>query len=212
MESRASGPLTAVCPGQGRGVARGDVPGSRCKRLIPLRAWALPLLVVSSFFAVASPAAAVAELPQDIRYHVVFGSRNWTVRWQARAFEQGGLYRLYAGQSRDSLRLVDVQNAVRGIGSYQFSDGPDGSTQLYYQLRYLIPDGEELVLGTLRLDLEGLGSLPVSVELGGPGLKALHEVWSPLSLASNRLVRTLEAGLPRAEPPRPEVPPPRPGV
>jgi len=154
----------------------------------------------------------VAELPQDIRYHVVFGSRDWTVRWQAEAFEQGGLYRLYAGRSQHSLSLVDVQHAVRGIGSYQYSDGPDGSTQLYYQLRYVAPDGDELVLGTLRLDLEGVVPLPVSVELDGPGIKALHEVWSSLSLTSNRITQYRVAGLPKAEPPRPEVPPPRPVV
>ncbi len=209
MESRRSGPLTAVLLRGRCGVAPTEVSGSRRKRLIPTRAWALPLLLLSSLVAVASPAAATAELPQDIHRHVVFGQRGWTVRWQARAFEQGGFYRLYAGQSQDGLRLVDVQHTVRGIGNYQYSDGPDGSPQLYYQLRYVAPGGEELVLATLRLELGGLGSLPVSIGQDGTDFKALHEVRSPLSLASRRLAQQRGAGLPTAESIQPEVPPPK---
>ncbi len=212
MGSQKSAPLRAVRPGVLRGVARGDVPGWRRKRLIPRRAWALPLLVLSSLFAVASPAAATAQLSQEIRRNVVFGQRGWTIRWQARAFEPGGFYRLYVGQSQDNLRLVDVQQSVLGIGNYQYSDGPDGATQLYYQLRYVAQGGDELILGTLRLDLDGVGSLPASIGQDGSDFKALHEVGSPLSLVSKRLAHQPEAGLPKTESAQPEVPPPRPGV
>lgn len=212
MGSQQSGPQRAVRLGVLRGVARGEVPGFWIKRLNLRRVWALPLLVLSSLLAVAAPAAATEELSREIRRNVVFGQRGWTVRWQARAFEQGGFYRLYVGRSQDSLRLVDVQHTVRGVGNYRYNDRLDGSARLYYQLRYVAPGGEELILGTLRLDLDGVGSIPASVWQERSDFKALHEEWSSLSLASTRLGEQPEAGLPKAESAQPEVPPPRPGV
>jgi hypothetical protein len=211
MGSSRPKPPGAVCLRGRCGVVRGDDASFRRGQIIPIRAWALPLLILSSLAAVPRPAAATVEVPQDIVRQVVFGQRSWTVRWQARARHHGGFYRLYAGQSHDSLRLVDVQRTVRGIGDYHYIDGPDGSPQLYYQLRYADPSGEELVLATLRLDIDGVGSLPASVGQDETGFKAMFEVRCPLLLASRRRAQQREAGPRKAESTQPEVPPPKPG-
>ncbi len=175
--------------------------------------WCLPaVLVAVMLIGLSGPADATVRTSQDFGKHFILGQDGWTVRWQARTSDEDGVFRLYAGQCLGSLRVIDLQQANAGNGNYQYMGMPGGSASFFYQLRYVGNDGDEIVLGTMRVDLEGMGKSPATIDSGGRDLKALHEAWLQPALISKSRASIESTVLPEATAPEPEVPPPRPTV
>jgi hypothetical protein len=167
------------------------------------------LVVLAAVTAVAMPASALQQAAPELRRVVSAGDPDWTVVWQATTAEGHGQFRLYGGPGLDSLQLVDVQQATPGVAGYRFQDGRVGVPAWCYQLRYVGPKGEELVLGSLRVDLVGLRPASASVTALAQAATALPATGAPLMLASHRQPPPANAALADDDRPEPDVPPPR---
>jgi hypothetical protein len=188
----------------------GGMSAARLRRAIwagrePL-ARALLMLVVLA--AIAAPAYAL-DSPPELRRVVSAGDPEWTVVWQASTSEDSGEFRLYSGPGLDSLQLVDIQQATPGLAGYRYRDGRTGVPGWYYQLRYVSSKGEELVLGSLRVEPVGLQSTPASLHLTAPVATALPAAGPEFSLTSDRQSPPASVAVADAAKPEPDVPPPR---
>jgi hypothetical protein len=166
------------------------------------------LLVIATVVAVTAPAYAL-ESPPELRRVVSAGDPDWTVVWRASTSEDSGQFRLYGGPALGSLQLVDIQPAALGPADYRYRDERSGVPGWYYQLRYLSSEGEELVLGSLRIDPVGLQPTPASIHLPAPVAKALPATGLQLSLTSDRHSPPASVVVADAARPEPDVPPPR---
>ena len=168
------------------------------------------LLVIVTLAAVAAPAHALEQPLPELRRVVSFGDSDWTVVWRASTVEDRGQFRLYSGPGLDSLQLVDIQQATPGLAGYRYRDARSGVPGWYYQLRYVNSKGDELVLGSLRVDPVGLQSTPASIHQVTPVAQAL-----PATAASEFSLVSVQQALPAdmvvadAARPEPDVPPPR---
>ena len=165
--------------------------------------------MLAAVTAVAVPASALQQAAPELRRVVSAGDPDWTVVWQATTAEGHGQFRLYGGPGLDSLQLVDVQQATPGVAGYRFQDGRVGVPAWYYQLRYVGPKGEELVLGSLRVDLIGLRPAPASVSVAAQLVTTLPSTGPPLALASRRQPPPPSIPVADGARPEPDVPPPR---
>ncbi|PWB73069.1 MAG: hypothetical protein C3F15_10200 [Holophagae bacterium] len=168
------------------------------------------LLVIVALAAIAAPAHAFEQPSPELRRVVSFGDSDWTVVWKASTSDDRGQFRLYSGPALDSLELVDTQQATRGLAGYRFRDGRSGVPGWYYQLRYVTSKGEELVLGSLRVEPVGLQSTPASIHQVAQVSTALPAAaaWE-LSLTSQRHSPPTDVVVADAARPEPDVPPPR---
>jgi len=187
------------------GVTSGARPGRAAGRGLVPRV----LIVLAAVTAVAVPASALQQAAPELRRVVSAGDPDWTVVWQAATAEGHGQFRLYGGPGLDSLQLVDVQQATPGVAGYRFQDGRVGVPAWYYQLRYVGPKGEELVLGSLRVDLIGLRPAPASVSVAAQLVTTLPSTGPPLALASRRQPPPPSIPVADGARPEPDVPPPR---
>jgi len=167
------------------------------------------LLTVAALAAIVAPAGALEQPPLELRRVVSAGDPDWTVVWQATTAEGHGQFRLYGGPGLDSLQLVDVQQATPGVAGYRFQDGIVGVPAWYYQLRYVGPKGEELVLGSLRVDLIGLRPALASANVPAQLVTTLPSTGPPLALASRRQPPPPSIPVADGARPEPDVPPPR---
>jgi len=167
------------------------------------------LLVIVILVAIAAPAHALDQPLSELRRVVSFGDSDWTVVWRASTVEDRGQFRLYSGPGLDSLQLVDIQQATPGLAGYRYRDGRSGVPGWYYQLRYLNSKGEELVLGSLRVDPVGLQSTPASIQLPAPVAKALPATGPQFSLTSLQQPLPTNVVVADGARPEPDVPPPR---
>ena len=167
------------------------------------------LLVVVILAAIAAPAHALEQPLPELRRVVSFGDSDWTVVWRASTVEDRGQFRLYSGPGLDCLQLVDIQQATPGLAGYRYRDGRSGVPGWYYQLRYLNSKGEELVLGSLRVDPVGLQSTPASLHLAAPVAKALPSTGPQFLLTSLQQSLPTDVVVADAARPEPDVPPPR---
>jgi hypothetical protein len=133
---------------------------------------------------------------------------RWTVVWRATTAEEHGQFRLYGGPALESLQLVDISAAL-GPAGYRYRDERSGFPGWYYQLRYLNSKGEELVLGSLRVEPVGLQSTPASIHLPAPVAKALPSTGPQFALASHRQPPAADVMVANNARPEPDVPPPR---
>jgi hypothetical protein len=159
--------------------------------------------------AIALPANALETPSPELRRVVSAGDPEWTVVWQATTAEEHGQFRLYGGPALDSLQLVDIQQATPGLAGYRCRDGRSGVPGWYYQLRYLNSKGEELVLGSLRVDPVGLQSTPASIHPPAPVAKALPANGPQFSLVSTSQLLPADEAVANSARPEPDVPPPR---
>ncbi|PWB69102.1 MAG: hypothetical protein C3F15_15660 [Holophagae bacterium] len=168
------------------------------------------LLVIVALAAIAAPAHAREQPYPELRRVVSFGDSDWTVVWKASTAEDSGQFRLYSGPGLDCLKLVDIQQATPGLAGYRYRDGRSGVPGWYYQLRYLNSKGEELVLGSLRVDPVGLQSTPASIHQVAQVSTALPAA-TDFGFALSSLQQALPADMVVADAARPEpdVPPPR---
>jgi len=167
------------------------------------------LLVIGILAAIAAPAPGLEQPLPELRRVVSFGDSDWTVVWRASTAEESGQFRLYSGPALDSLQLVDIQQATPGLAGYRYRDGHSGVPGWYYQLRYVNSKGEELVLGSLRVDPVGLQSTPASIHLPAPVAKALPSTGPQFSLTSQPHLLPTDVVVADAARPEPDVPPPR---
>jgi len=167
------------------------------------------LLVIATLAAIAAPAYALEQPLPELRRVVSFGDSDWTVVWRASTVEDRGQFRLYSGPGLDSLQLVDIQEATPGLAGYRYRDGRSGVPGWYYQLRYVNSEGDELVLGSLRVDPVGLQSTPASLHLPAPVAKALPSTVPQFSLTSLQQSLPTDVMVTDAARPEPDVPPPR---
>jgi len=167
------------------------------------------LLVIAILAAIAAPARALEQPLPELRRVVSVGDSDWTVVWQASTAEDRGQFRLYSGPGLDSLQLVDIQQATPGLAGYRYRDGRSGVPGWYYQLRYVSSKGEELVLGSLRVDPVGLQSTPASIQLPAPVVKALAAAAPQFSLTSQQHSLPADVVVADNARPEPDVPPPR---
>jgi len=167
------------------------------------------VLVIAVLAAIAAPAHALEQPLPELRRVVSASDPDWTVVWQASTAEDRGQFRLYSGPGLDSLQLVDIQQATPGLAGYRYRDGRTGVPGWYYQLRYVSSKGEELVLGSLRVDPVGLQSTPASIHLPAPVAKALPSTVPQFSLTSYRQSPPANLVVADHARPEPDVPPPR---
>jgi hypothetical protein len=167
------------------------------------------LLVIFILAAIAAPAHALEQPLPELRRVVSFGDSDWTVVWRASTVEDRGQFRLYSGPGLDCLQLVDIQQATPGLAGYRYRDARSGVPGWYYQLRYLNSKGEELVLGSLRVDPVGLQSTPASLHMPAPVATALPAAGPEFSLTSDRQSPPASVVVADAARPEPDVPPPR---
>ena len=167
------------------------------------------LLVIAILAAIAAPANALETRSTELRRVVSAGDPEWTVVWKATTAEEHGQFRLYGGPALESLQLVDIQPAALGPAGYRYRDGRSGVPGWYYQLRYVSAKGEELVLGSLRVEPVGLQSTPASLHQPAPVAKALPATGLQLSLTSDRQPPPAGVIVADAARPEPDVPPPR---
>ena len=165
-------------------------------------------LVIATLLVVTAPASAL-ESPPELRRVVSAGDPEWTVVWQATTAEEHGQFRLYGGPALGSLQLVDIQPAARGLAGYRFRDEHSGVPGWYYQLRYVSSEGEELVLGSLRIDPVGLQPTPASIFVPAPVAKAMPCTAPLLWLTSQRQSLPADEAVANSARPEPDVPPPR---
>ena len=189
----------------------GGMSAARLRRAIwagraPL---ARALLVIAILAAIAAPANALETPSSELRRVVSAGDPEWTVVWQATTAEQHGQFRLYGGPALESLQLVDIQPAALGPAGYRYRDERSGVPGWYYQLRYVSSEGEELVLGSLRVDPVGCQSTPASIHQPAPVAKALPSTGPQLALASHRQPPAADVMVADSARPEPDVPPPR---
>ena len=177
---------------------RGGMSAARLRRAIwagrePL---ARALLVIAILAAIAAPANALETPSPELRRVVSAGDPEWTVVWQATTAEEHGQFRLYGGPALESLQLVDIQPAALGPAGYRYRDERSGVPGWYYQLRYLNSKGEELVLGSLRVEPVGLQSTPASIHQSGAGGQgaALHRAAARARLAPAAAGRRRDGG------------------
>lgn len=166
------------------------------------------LLVIATLVVVTAPANAL-ESPLELRRVVSASDPEWTVVWQASTSEDSGQFRLYSGPGLDSLQLVDIQQATPGLAGYRYQDERTGVPGWYYQLRYVSSKGEELVLGSLRVEPVGLQPTPASLHLTAPVATALPAAGPEFSLTSDRQSPPASVVVADAAKPEPDVPPPR---
>jgi len=168
------------------------------------------LLVIGILAVITAPAPALEQPLPELRRVVSFGDSDWTVVWRASTAEESGQFRLYSGPALESLQLVDIQQATRGLAGYRFRDGRSAIPGWYYQLRYVSSKGVELILGSLRVDPVGLQTTPVSIHVPAPVAQSL-----PAAIGFDFALISLEQALPadvvvaNAARPEPDVPPPR---
>ena len=167
------------------------------------------LLVIAILAATAAPARALEQPLPELRRVVSFGDSDWTVVWRASTVEDRGQFRLYSGPGLDCLQLVDIQQATPGLAGYRYRDARSGVPGWYYQLRYVNSEGDELVLGSLRVDPVGLQSTPASIQLPAPVVKALASTVPQFSLTSQEHPLPTNMVVADAARPEPDVPPPR---
>ena len=167
------------------------------------------LLVIAILTAIAAPANALETPSTELRRVVSAGDPEWTVVWKATTAEEHGQFRLYGGPALESLQLVDIQPAALGPAGYRFRDERSGVPGWYYQLRYVSSEGEELVLGSLRVDPVGLQSTPASIHQPAPVAKALPSTGPQFALASHRQPPAADVMVADNARPEPDVPPPR---
>ena len=165
--------------------------------------------MLAAVTAVAVPAFALQQAAPELRRVVSAADPDWTVVWQATTAEGHGQFRLYGGPGLDSLQLVDVQQAAPGVAGYRYRDTRIGVPAWYYQLRYVGPKGEELVLGSLRVEVVGLRPAPASASVPAQVVTALPATGAPLTLASHRQPPPANVALAENDKPEPDVPPPR---
>jgi hypothetical protein len=170
---------------------------------------ALAALMTAALAVSAVSGAAPDQTLPELRTVVSAGDPDWTVIWQASTSEDRGQFRLYSGPGLDSLQLVDIQQATPGLAGYRYRDGHTGVPGWYYQLRYVSSKGEELVLGSLRVEPVGLQSTPASIHLPAPVAKALPSGGPEFSLTSQQHVLPTNVAVADAARPEPDVPPPR---
>ncbi len=189
----------------------GGMPAARLRRAIwaGREALARALLVIAILAAIAAPANALETPSPELRRVVSAGDPEWTVVWQATTAEEHGQFRLYGGPALESLQLVDIQPAALGPAGYRYRDERSGVPGWYYQLRYLNSKGEELVLGSLRVEPVGLQSTPASIHQSAPVVKALPSTGPQLALASHRQPPAADVMVADDARPEPDVPPPR---
>lgn len=131
-----------------------------------------------------------------------------TVRWEARAHQDGLRLRLYRGVDAEHLELIADGEAVRGVGRYEYVATHPAAPQLVYQLRVVLAAGEESVLGTvLALTEHALPDRPtISYHHGTPAVLPDSPGCSPCVRSAARGSAVSQAvGL---RPP-PSIPPPR---
>ncbi len=168
------------------------------------------LFLVTALAAVAAPSVAFEQPSPELRRVVSFGDSDWTVVWKASTSDDPGQFRLYSGPALDSLRLVNTQQATRGLAGYRFRDGRSGVPGWYYQLRYVTSKGAELILGSLRVDPVGLQSTPASIQLPARVATALPATAAfEFGLVSLQRALPIDAVAADAARPEPDVPPPR---
>lgn len=167
------------------------------------------LLVIATLAAIAAPAHALEQPLPELRRVVSASDPEWTVVWQASTSEDSGQFRLYSGPGLDSLQLVDIQQATIGLAGYRYQDERSGVLGWYYQLRYVSSEGEELILGSLRVEPVGLQSTPASLHLTAPVATALPAAGPEFSLTSDRQSPPASVVVADAARPEPDVPPPR---
>ena len=167
------------------------------------------LLVIAILTAIAAPANALETPSTELRRVVSAGDPEWTVVWKATTAEEHGQFRLYGGPALESLQLVDIQPAALGPAGYRYRDGRSGVPGWYYQLRYVSSKGDELVLGSLRVDPVGLQSTPASLRVPAPVAKALPAAAPQFSLTSQQHSLLINMVVADAARPEPDVPPPR---
>lgn len=167
------------------------------------------LLMVVVLAAIAAPAGALEQSAPQLRRVVSAGDPDWTVVWQAVTAESRGQFRLYGGPGLDSLQLMDIQQATPGLSGYRYRDGRAGVPAWYYQLRYVGSKGEELVLGSLRVDLIGLQPAPASASVPAQVVTALPATGPKLTLDSHRQPPPASVAVADSDKPEPDVPPPR---
>jgi hypothetical protein len=167
------------------------------------------LLVIVTLAAIAAPAHALEQPLPELRRVVSVGDSDWTVVWRASTVEDRGQFRLYSGPGLDCLQLVDIQQATPGLAGYRYRDGRSGVPGWYYQLRYVNSKGDELVLGSLRVDPVGLQSTPASLHLPAPVAKALPSTGPQFSLTLQQHSLPINMVVADAARPEPDVPPPR---
>ena len=190
----------------------GVMSGGRRRRALwaGRRPLALVVLVLAGMAVMAVPSAAFEQPTPELRRVVSFGDSDWTVVWRASTAEESGQFRLYSGPALESLQLVDIQQATRGLAGYRFRDGRSAIPGWYYQLRYVSSKGVELILGSLRVDPVGLQTTPVSIHVPAPVAQSL-----PAAIGFDFALISLEQALPadvvvaNAARPEPDVPPPR---
>jgi hypothetical protein len=167
------------------------------------------LLMIVVLVAIAAPAHALEQPLSELRRVVSAGDPEWTVVWQATTAEEHGQFRLYGGPALESLQLVNIQPAALGPAGYRYRDGRSGVPGWYYQLRYVGSEGEELVLGSLRIDPVGLQSTPASIHQPAPVAKALPSTGPQFALTSQQHALPANMVVADAARPAPDVPPPR---
>lgn len=167
------------------------------------------LLVIAIVAAIAAPANALETPSPELRRVVSAGDPEWTVVWKATTAEQHGQFRLYGGPALESLQLVDIQPAALGPAGYRYRDERSGVPGWYYQIRYLNSKGEELVLGSLRVDPVGFQSTPASIHQPAPVSKAVPSTGPQFALASHRQPPADDVMVIDNARPEPDVPPPR---
>ena len=167
------------------------------------------VLLIVTLAAIAAPANALETPSTELRRVVSAGDPEWTVVWKATTAEEHGQFRLYGGPALESLQLVDIQPAALGAAGYRYRDERSGVPGWYYQLRYLSSKGEELVLGSLRVDPVGFQSTPASIHQPAPVAKALPSTGPQFALTCQQSVLPANTVVADAARPEPDVPPPR---
>lgn len=192
-------------------MTEGGTSAARPRRAIwaGLEPLARALLVIAILAAIAAPANALETPSPELRRVVSAGDPDWTVVWQATTAEEHGQFRLYGGPALGSLQLVDIQPAALGPAGYRYRDERSGVPGWYYQLRYVSSEGDELVLGSLRIDPVGLQPTPASIHQPAPVAKALPSNGPQFALTSHRQPPAADVMVADNAKPEPDVPPPR---
>lgn len=137
-------------------------------------------------------------------------SGDLSIRWQAQTAGAGGTFRLYAGVSRENLRLIGELPAGLGPGAHRLQAVGPTLDEYVFELRFVHPNGTEEILRTALVRHRELHSSTIPIATSAPASNAiLNRATAPAVLAPYVgliLARSNSRHLAGAEP---ETPPPR---
>ena len=141
----------------------------------------------------------------------VLGEDDHAVAWVASVHAVPGIFRIYAGSSLRELELVGQQPATAGLDSYRFISPYGGAERVVYVLRYVVPDGTELSLGSLVVSHGSVTNSATSTSVparSGPVAPSEDRLW--LIAGWERAPQPEAETIATTPRPAPDVPPPRP--